>query len=61
MDAEPVFLRTPGVVPTREIRELLLRLNAAGLIDHSLYLVDGTNVRASRAAAGAAGGKTRSR
>lgn len=24
MDAEPVFLRTPGVVPTREIRELIL-------------------------------------
>ena len=33
---------------------LQLRLNAAGLIDHSLYCVDGTNVRASRAAAGAA-------
>ena len=34
---------------------LQLRLNAAGLIDHSLYCVDGTNVRASRAAAGAGG------
>lgn len=29
------------------------RLNAAGLLDHSLYCVDGTSVRASRAAAGA--------
>jgi transposase len=37
---------------------LQLRLNAAGLIDHSLYCVDGTNVRAARAAAGAAGEKT---
>ena len=36
---------------------LQLRLNAAGLIDHSLYGVDGTNVRASRAAAGASGEK----
>lgn len=37
---------------------LQLRLNAAGLIDHSLYCVDGTNVRAARAAAGAAGKKS---
>jgi transposase len=37
---------------------LQLRLNAAGRIDHSLYCVDGTHVRASRSAAGAAGGKT---
>ncbi len=36
---------------------LQLRLNAAGLIDHSLYCVDGTHVRGPRAAAGAAGGK----
>jgi hypothetical protein len=36
---------------------LQLRLNAAGLIDHSLYRVGGTGVRASRSAAGAAGGK----
>jgi transposase len=35
------------------VAALQLRLNAAGLIDHSLYCVDGTNVRASRAAAGA--------
>ena len=34
---------------------LPLRLNAAGLIDHSPYCVDGTNVRASRAAAGGRG------
>lgn len=40
---------------------LQLRLNAAGLLDPSLYLVDGTSVRASRAAAGAAGGKTHAR
>ena len=33
---------------------LQLRLSDAGRIDHSLYLVDGTHVRASRAAAGAA-------
>ena len=40
---------------------LQLRLNTAGRIDHSLYLVDGTNVRASRSAAGAAGGKNHPR
>ena len=39
---------------------LQLRLNTAGLIDHSLYLVDGTNIRASRSAAGA-GEKTHPR
>ena len=34
---------------------LQLRLNDAGLLDHALYCVDGTNVRATRAAAGAGG------
>ncbi len=34
---------------------LQLRLNDAGLIDHALYCVDGTNVRGTRAAAGAGG------
>jgi transposase len=29
-----------------------LRLNAAGLVDHSLHCVDGTNARAARAAGG---------
>jgi transposase len=40
---------------------LQLRLNAAGRIDHSLYCVDGTNVRASRSAAGAAKKKSPAR
>ena len=40
---------------------LQFRLNAAGRIDHSLYCVDGTNVRAGRSAAGASGGKTPAR
>lgn len=49
-------LRTSGRL-AELLSALQLRLNAAGLIDHSLYLVDGTNVRAARAAAGARGGK----
>ena len=40
---------------------LQLRLNAAGPIDHSLYCVDGTSIRASRAAAGAAKKKSPAR
>jgi transposase len=36
------------------VSALQLRLNDAGLIDHALYCVDGTSVRAARAAAGAA-------
>lgn len=46
-------LRRSGTL-TKILSALQLRLNAAGLIDHTLYCVDGTNVRASRAAAGAA-------
>jgi transposase len=38
----------------RVIEKLQLRLNAAGRIDADLFCVDGTNVRATRAAAGAA-------
>ncbi|MBX9628369.1 MAG: transposase [Gemmataceae bacterium] len=34
---------------------LQLRLNGAGLLDHSLYCVDGASVRATRGAAGAGG------
>jgi transposase len=34
---------------------LQLRLNEAGLIDHSLYRVDGTSIRTTRAATGAGG------
>ena len=49
-------LRAAGAID-RMVERLQLRLDAAGLIDHGLYLVDGTNVRAARAAAGA-GGKT---
>lgn len=42
----------------RILSALQLELNAAGRIDHSLYLVDGTSVRASRSAAGARGEKS---
>ncbi len=49
-------LRTSGKL-AELLAALQLRLNAAGRIDHSLYCVDGTSVRASRSAAGAAGGK----
>lgn len=38
----------------RVIERLQLRLNEAGLIDPDLFCIDGTNVRAARAAAGAA-------
>ena len=50
-------LRSSGALG-RLLSALQLRLDAAGLIDHSLYCVDGSNVRASRAAAGGRGGKT---
>ena len=40
---------------------LQLRLRAAGLIDHSLYCVDGTRIRARRSAAGAAKKKSPAR
>src|SRR3954465_15708083 len=38
----------------RLIGRLQLRLNQAGLIDPDLFCIDGTSVRAARAAAGAA-------
>jgi hypothetical protein len=45
----------------RIIEGLQLRLNEAGLIDPDLFCVDGTNVRAARAAAGAAKKKSPAR
>jgi transposase len=38
----------------RIIERLQLRLNEAGLIDPDLFCIDGTNIRAARAAGGAA-------
>jgi transposase len=46
-------LRKSGLLD-RIIERLQLRLNEAGLIDPDLFGIDGSNVRASRAAAGAA-------
>jgi transposase len=46
-------LRKSGVLD-RIIEKLQLRLNESGLIDPDLFCIDGTNVRATRAAAGAA-------
>jgi len=46
-------MRRTGLLD-RVVERLQVRLNDAGLIDHSLYSVDGSNVRAARAAAGAA-------
>jgi transposase len=43
------------------IERLQLRLNEAGLIDPDLFCIDGTNVRATRAAAGAAKKKSAAR
>lgn len=58
---QTVYERFSRLRRSGKLAELLsalqLRLNAAGLIDHTLYCVDGTNVRASRAAAGARGEK----
>lgn len=44
--------RKEGLYP-RILRALRIRLDRAGRIDWDLWLVDGSNVRASRAAAGA--------
>ena len=44
-------LRASGAID-RMVERLQLRLDAAGLIDHDLYSVDGTNVRAAWAAGG---------
>ena len=46
-------MRKTGLLD-RLIERLQLRLNDEGLIDPELFCIDGTNVRASRAAAGAA-------
>jgi transposase len=46
-------LRKSGLLE-RILARLQLRLNEAGLIDPELFCIDGTNVRAARAAAGAA-------
>jgi transposase len=46
-------LRKSGLLD-RIIERLQLRLNEAGFIDSELFCIDGTNVRAARAAAGAA-------
>jgi transposase len=53
-------LRTSGLLD-RLLERLQLRLNEAGLIDPNLFCVDGTNVRASRAAGGAAKKKSATR
>jgi transposase len=45
----------------RIIGRLQLRLSEAGLIDPDLFCIDGTNVRAARAAAGAAKKKSAAR
>src|SRR5262245_8032665 len=46
-------IRKSGLLD-RIIERLQLRLNEAGLIDPELFCIDGTNVRAARAAGGAA-------
>jgi transposase len=53
-------LRKGGLLD-RIIEALQLRLNEAGLIDPDLFCVDGTSVRAARAAAGAAEKKSPAR
>lgn len=58
---QTVYERFADLRRSGKLAELLaalqLRLDAAGRLDHTRYCVDGTSVRASRAAAGA-GGKT---
>jgi transposase len=53
-------MRKSGLLD-RVIQRLQLHLNDAGLIDPELFCIDGTNVRASRAAAGAAKKKSAAR
>lgn len=53
-------LRKSGLLD-RIVEKLQLRLNAAGFIDPDLFCIDGTNVRAARAAAGAAKKKSPAR
>jgi transposase len=53
-------LRKSGLLD-RIVERLQLRLNEAGFIDPELFCIDGTNVRAARAAAGAAKKKSPAR
>lgn len=53
-------LRRSGMLD-RIIAKLPLRLNEAGLIDPDLFCIDGTNIRAARAAGGAAKKKSPAR
>jgi transposase len=53
-------MRRSGLID-RVVGRLQLRLNEAGLIDRDLFCIDGTNVRATRAAAGAAKKKSPAR
>ena len=53
-------LRKSGLLD-RIIDRLQLHLNEAGFIDPELFCIDGTNVRAARAAAGAAKKKSPAR
>ena len=53
-------MRRTGLLD-RVVERLQLRLNERGLIDPELFCIDGTNVRASRAAAGAAKKKSTAR
>jgi transposase len=53
-------IRSSGLLD-RIIQRLQLRLNTAGLIDPELFCIDGTNVRAARAAAGASEKKSAAR
>lgn len=53
-------LRRSGLLD-RIIERLQLRLNEAGLIDPDLFCIDGTSIRAARAAGGAAEKKSPAR
>jgi transposase len=53
-------LRKSGLLD-RIIEKLQLRLNAGGFLDPDLFCIDGTSVRATRAAAGAAKKKSAAR
>jgi len=53
-------MRQSGLLD-RILQRLQLRLNEAGLIDPDLWCIDGTNVRAARAAAGASKKKSAAR
>ncbi|MBY0457116.1 MAG: transposase [Gemmataceae bacterium] len=53
-------MRKQGLLD-RVIGALQLRLNEAGFLDPELFCIDGTNIRAARAAAGAAKKKSPAR